>query len=82
MLIEGITTLVILSALFLVAPGVLSIFAQLVPTITAAQDAGLNAAQANIKVIAPSAINLGSVGMIMLGIGIMIGGFLLIRNYK
>ena len=82
MLVEGIITLIIVAALFLVAPGVLSAVSSAVPTITAAEDAGLNLAQQNIATTAAGALSLSSIGMIMLGIGVLIGGFLLIRNYK
>jgi len=44
--------------------------------------AALNASQAAIGTTAAGALNLSSVGLIMLGIGIMIGGFMLIRGYK
>ena len=81
MLIEGIITLIIVSALFYVAPGVLGAVKGAAPAVLATQDAALNASQASIATTVAGALNLSSIGLIMLGIGIMIGGFMLIRGY-
>lgn len=81
MLVEGIITLIIVSALFYVAPGVLGSVKTAAPIVTAATDAGLNASQTTIGTTVAGALNLSSIGLIMLGIGIMIGGFMLIRGY-
>lgn len=82
MMIEGITVLILVSALLLVIPGVFYLVSSALPTITAAEDSGLNLAQENIHVIAPGALNLTSIGLIMLGIGIMVAGFMVIRKWK
>jgi hypothetical protein len=42
----------------------------------------LNQSQASIVTTSAGALNLATIGLLMLGIGIMIGGFLLIRGYK
>jgi hypothetical protein len=89
MLMEGVITLLIVAALFYVAPGVLNSVqgsTKLICT-NAAESANcvqgslaLNQSQASIATTAAGALNLSTIGLIMLGIGIMIGGFMLIRN--
>jgi hypothetical protein len=93
MLVEGIITLIIVAALFYVAPGVLYQVSQASPFValnftgcTGGGPSGtactnpLNTSQTSIGTTAAGALNLSSIGLIMLGIGIMIGGFMLIRN--
>jgi hypothetical protein len=96
MLMEGIITLIIVAALFYVAPGVLnSVQSSTGLIVTSAGDltncnlahqscilgsTALNQSQAGIGTTAAGALNLSTIGLIMLGIGIMIGGFMLIRN--
>jgi hypothetical protein len=101
MLMEGVITLIIVAAIFYVAPGVMYSVSKSSGTIvTAAADVGntsglcitsgcgvlgspaLNASQVSIGTTAAGALNLSTIGLIMLGIGIMIGGFMLIRGYK
>jgi hypothetical protein len=90
MLMEGVITLIIVAALFYVAPGVMNSVQTSTGLIctNAAQggcvqgSAALNATQATIATTAAGALNLSAIGLIMLGIGIMIGGFMLIRGYK
>ena len=94
MLMEGVITLIIVAALFYVAPGVLN-SVQLSTGLICSDAAhcggvsgcvcgstALNATQATIGTTAAGALNLSAIGLIMLGIGIMIGGFMLIRGYK
>jgi hypothetical protein len=96
MLVEGIITLLIVSALFYVAPGVLwsvSGAAPFVPqnwtgctvldmahNLCAANP--LNASAVSIGTTTAGALNLSSIGLIMMGIGILIAGFMIIRGYK
>lgn len=95
LLMEGVITLIITAALFYVAPGVMSSVATASPQVygvgynasTAAAAGGtynpqLAASQTAISATAAGALNLSSIGLIMLGIAIMIGGFMLIRGYK
>ena len=95
MLMEGVITLIIVASLFYVAPGVLysvqgsTRIISAVPADEAADpthfvlgSAALNASQAAIGTTSAGALNLSVIGLIMLGIGIMIGGFMLIRGYK
>jgi hypothetical protein len=99
---EGIITLIIVAALFYVAPGVLfSVDKSQGVIVTNQADVGnatgmllngrgpgvlgsaaLNATQQSIGTTSAGALNLSAIGLIMLGIGIMIGGFMLIRGYK
>jgi hypothetical protein len=93
MLIEGIITLIIVAALFYVAPGVLyAVYTSQPLIVTVVNEAtapghvlgsaAMNASQQSILTTSVGALNLSAVGLIMLGIGIMIGGFMLIRGYK
>jgi len=102
MLMEGVITLIIVAALFYVAPGVLFAVSHSQGVImTVANDvsscnnntavtgircvlgpAAMNASQTSIGTTVAGALNLSSIGLIMLGIGIMIGGFMLIRGYN
>jgi hypothetical protein len=79
---EGVITLIIVAALFYVAPGVLNSVSAASPMVPQAGNAALNASQVSIGTTAAGALNLSVIGLIMLGIGIMIGGFMLIRGYK
>jgi hypothetical protein len=93
MLIEGIITLIIVAALFYVAPGVLyAVYTSQPLIVTVVNEAtapghvlgsaAMNASQQSILTTSVGALNLSAIGLIMLGIGIMIGGFMLIRGYK
>jgi hypothetical protein len=88
MLVEGVITLIIVGALFYVAPGVLGSVKQASPVVLgvynpgAPFDVALNASQTQIATTVAGALNLSAISMIMLGIGLMIGGFMLIRNPK
>jgi hypothetical protein len=91
MFVEGVITLIIVGALFYVAPGVLATVRQSAPIVYATQptltsyvngsvDAALNASATTIGTTAAGALNLSAVSMIMMGIGIMIGGFMMLRG--
>lgn len=81
LLVEGVITLIIVAALFYVAPGVLGSIKTAAPVVLSTTDSGLNASQTTISTTVVGALNLSSIGLIMLGIAIMIGGFMLIRGY-
>jgi hypothetical protein len=91
-LVEGVITFIIVAALFYVAPGVLGSIKTASPIVCGdstcsnvtggAIDAGLNASQTQISTTVAGGLNLSSISMIMLGIGIMIGGFMLVRGYR
>jgi hypothetical protein len=82
MLIEGVITLIIVAALFYVAPGVLYAVSAAAPNVPVATDPVLNASQVAINTTVAGSLNLSAIGLIMLGVGIMIGGFMLIRGYS
>lgn len=82
MLVEGVITFIIVASLFYVAPGVLGSIKTAAPVVLATTDAGLNASQTQISTTVAGGLNLSSISMIMLGIGIMIGGFMLVRGYN
>jgi hypothetical protein len=93
MIIEGIITLVILSALFYVAPGVLGTVRAAAPIVygtapttsvfvNGTVDAQLNQSVTQIGVLVPGALNISTVGIILLGIGLMLGGFMYVRGGK
>jgi len=81
-LVEGVITFIIVAALFYVAPGVLGAIKTAAPVVLESTDAGLNASQTQISTTVSGGLNLSSISMIMLGIGIMIGGFMLVRGYR
>ena len=89
MIVEGVITFIIAAALFYVAPGVLGSIKTASPSVYASNpagvagmsvDAALNASQSQIATTVSGGLNLSSISLIMLGIGIMIGGFMLIRG--
>jgi hypothetical protein len=77
LIVEGVITFIIAAALFYVAPGVLSSIKTAAP---ATADDALNASATQIATTVAGGLNLSSISLIMLGIGIMIGGFMLIRG--
>ena len=89
-IVEAIITFIIVAALFYVAPGVLGSIKVAAPAVYAAGgvgvptgaaiDAGLNASQVQIGTTVAGGLNLSSISMIMMGIAIMIGGFMLVRG--
>jgi len=81
-LVEGVITFIIVASLFYVAPGVLGSIKTAAPVVLSTTDAGLNASQGQISTTVSGGLNLSSISMIMLGIGIMIGGFMLVRGYN
>ena len=81
MLVEGVITFIIVAALFYVAPGVLFSVSNAAPVVTDANNT-LNATQTSIGTTIAGGLNLSSISMIMMGIGIMIGGFMLVRGYR
>ena len=80
LIVEGVITFIIAAALFYVAPGVLGAIKTAAPIVLVTTDAGLNASQAQISTTVSGGLNLSSISLIMLGIGIMIGRFMLIRG--
>jgi hypothetical protein len=92
MIVEGVITFIIVASLFYVAPGVLAAVQAAAPVVTAtgnestAAAAGmiynptLAASQTSINTIVAGGLNLSAIAMIMLGIGLMIGGFMLVRG--
>jgi len=82
MLVEGIITFIIVAALFYVAPGVLASVASAAPTVNATTQPGLANAQTSINTVVAGGLNLSAIAMIMLGIGLMISGFMLVRGYR
>ena len=94
LLVEGVITFIIVAALFYVAPGVMGAVKIAAPVVygtvnqtnaagaTGVYDPGLNSSVSTIGTAASGGLNLSSISMIMLGIGIMIGGFMLVRGYN
>jgi hypothetical protein len=80
-IVEGVITFIIVAALFYVSPGVLSAVAVAAPAVCSTQTA-LVASQTSINNIVAGGLNLSAISVIMLGIGLMIGGFMLVRGYR
>jgi len=82
MIVEGVITFIIVAALFYVAPGVLAAVQAAAPTVNSTANPTLAASQTSINTIVAGGLNLSAIAMIMLGIGLMIGGFMLVRGYR
>ena len=93
LLVEGVITFIIIGALFYVAPSVLASVRSAAPIVYATTpvtttyvngttDAVLNASVTTIGTTVVGGLNLSSITMIMLGIGLMVGGFMLVRGYR
>ena len=86
MIVEGIITLIIVSALLYVSPGVLGLTKSAAPTVCSTAgggcsvvDATLNASQTSIGTSVSGGLSLTAISPIMIGIGLMIGAFMLVR---
>ena len=79
-LVEGVIMLIIVGSLFMVAPGTLGQVKSSAPVVLATTDAALNASQQNMGTTIAGSLNLSTIGMIMLGIGLMIAGFAYVRR--
>ena len=82
LIVEGVITFIIVAALFYVAPGVLAAVQAAAPTVNSTSNPTLAASQTSINTIVAGGLNLSAIAMIMLGIGLMIGGFMLVRGYR
>ena len=82
MLVEGVITFIIVAALFYVSPGVLAAVASAAPEVNSTEQPGLASAQTSISTVVAGGLNLSAIAMIMLGIGLMISGFMLVRGYR
>lgn len=91
MIIEALITFIIVAALFYVAPGVLGSIKVAAPVVCGDStcvnasagrvlDAGLNASQRSMSTTIAGGLNLSTISMIMMGIAIMIGGFMMVRG--
>jgi hypothetical protein len=79
-LVEGIITFIIVASLLMVAPGVLYSVQSAAPYVP--QTSIFNATQVQIGTVSAGGLNLSAISLIMLGIGLMIGGFMLVRGYR
>ena len=89
MIIEGIVTLILVSALLYVSPSVLALTRQAAPAVYASTgpltagngtvDAGLNATVGSVSTSVAGGLSLTAISPIMIGIGLMIGAFMLVR---
>ena len=96
MIIEGIISLILVSALIYVSPGVLSAVVVAAPKVVGTGAAGYNATNATangamwnealyasqnqLGVTIAGGLNLTAISVIMLGIGLMIAGFMYVRT--
>ena len=91
MIVEGLITFILVAAMFYVAPGVLSAVKGATPEIIATGNAStaaaagkiydptLAASSTQIATTVVGGLNLASITVIMMGVGLLIGGFMLIR---
>lgn len=91
MIVEAITTVVIVGALLYVAPGILGQVKEAAPPVFASDPSGilvnnysinpaLNASQSTIGSSVAGGLSLTAITPIMLGVGIMIAAFMLVRR--
>ena len=80
MLVEGIITIILVGSLFYVAPSILSTVSSSAPTVNSTLNPALAASRTSINAIAAGGLNLAAISVIMLGIGLMIAGFMLVRT--
>jgi len=96
LIVEGIITLILVSALIYVTPGVLSAVVVASPKVVGTGAAGYNASNATangamwneamyasqnqLGVTIAGGLNLTAISVIMLGVGLMIAGFMLVRS--
>jgi hypothetical protein len=92
LIVEGVISFIIIAALFYVAPGVLGLIKISAPRVygnaadslaaSGYYDPALNATGASISTSVSGGLSLSSLAIIMLGVGLMIGGFMFIRGRK
>jgi len=90
LIVEGIISFIIIAAIFYVAPGTLGLIKVSVPQVYGNQadsiaasgyyDPALNASGAAISTTVSGGLSISSLAVIMLGVGLMIGGFMFIRG--
>lgn len=87
MIVEGIITIIIVGALLYVAPGVLGQVQNAAPLVCstdgggcAAVDASLNTSAASISSSVAGGLSLTAIAPIMLGVGLMIAAFMMVRR--
>ena len=87
MIIEGIVTLLIVGAMLYVAPGVFGLTKAAAPLVCSTAGGGCGSVDATLNTTATSigtsiagGLSLTAITPIMLGIGLMIGAFMVIRG--
>ena len=87
MIVEGVITLIIVGAMLYVSPGVLGQVKAAAPLVCSTAgggcsvvDATLNQTSASIGTSVAGGLSLGAISPIMIGIGLMIGAFMIIRR--
>jgi len=90
LIVEGVISFIIIAALFYVAPGVLGLIKVSAPQVygnaadslagSGYYDPALNATGASISTAASGGLSISSLAVIMMGVGLMIAGFMFIRG--
>jgi hypothetical protein len=81
-IVEAIISFITLAALFYIAPGTLGLIKVSAPTVTATTDAGLNSSVSTIGGTVSGGLSISSVAVLLMGMAILIGGFMLIKMRK
>ena len=81
-IVEAIISFITLAALFYIAPGTLGLIKVSAPTVTATTDAGLNASVSTVGGAVSGGLSISSIAVLLMGMAILIGGFMLIKMRK
>jgi hypothetical protein len=82
MIVEALISFITIAALFYVAPGTLGLIKVSAPTVTSAQDVALNASVTRIGGAVSGGLSISSIVLLLMGLAILIGGFMLIKMRK
>jgi hypothetical protein len=80
MIVEGLISFILVAALFYVSPGVLSAVQAAAPSVNSTSNPALAASQTAINSTVAGGLNLAAITLIMIGIGLMIAGFMIVRG--
>jgi hypothetical protein len=90
LIVEGIISFIIIAAIFYVAPGTLGLIKVSVPQVYGNYgdslaaggyyDPALNASGASVSTAVSGGLSISSLAIIMMGVGLMIAGFMFIRG--
>jgi hypothetical protein len=81
-IVESVITFIIVAAIFYVAPGVLGLMKTSAPTVLDTTDPALNSSVTSIGGVVSGGLSISSISVLLFGVGIMIAGFMMFRQFK